>query len=74
MNEKVLKTLEYNKIIQQLSEYAFSEKAKRRCLELHPITDKAVIEQLQQQTGDAMTRIFQCGSLSFPVSLTLVTL
>lgn len=65
MNEKVLKTLEYNKIISQLSEYAFSEEAKCRCLSLRPIADKRAIEELQQQTGDAMTRIFQCGSLSF---------
>ena len=30
MNEKVLKTLEYNKILNQLSEYACSPEAKKR--------------------------------------------
>ena len=43
MNEKVLKTLEYNKILNQLSEYACSPEAKKRCLALRPITDKAQI-------------------------------
>lgn len=65
MNEKVLKTLEYNKIITQLSEYAHSEAAKSRCLALRPITDITEIELLQQQTKDALTRIFKSGSLSF---------
>ena len=65
MNEKVLKTLEYNKILNQLSEYACSPEAKKRCLALRPITDKAQIEQLQLQTKDALSRLFRCGSLSF---------
>ncbi len=65
MNDKVLKTLEYNKIIEQLAEYAFSEQAKKRCRKLRPITDKAVIEELQLQTKDALSRIFKSGSLSF---------
>ena len=65
MNEKVLKTLEYNKILNQLAEYACSPEAKNRCLALRPITDKAQIEQLQLQTKDALSRLFRCGNLSF---------
>ena len=65
MNEKVLKTLEYNKILNQLSEYACSPEAKKRCLALRPITDKTQIEQLQLQTKDALSRLFRCGNLSF---------
>ncbi len=65
MNEKVLKTLEYHKILSQLSEYAYSPEAKRRCLKLVPITDWAQIEHLQLQTKDALSRLFKCGSLSF---------
>ena len=65
MNEKVLKTLEFNKILNQLSEYACSPEAKKRCLALRPITDKAQIEQLQLQTKDALSRLFRCGNLSF---------
>lgn len=65
MNEKVLKTLEYNKITEQLAEYAFSDSAKQRCRELVPVTGKAVIDLLQLQTKDALNRIFKSGSLSF---------
>ena len=65
MNEKVLKTLEYHKILSQLSEYAFSDTAKKRCLSLRPITDRGQIELLQLQTKDALSRLFRCGSLSF---------
>ncbi|WP_370811572.1 endonuclease MutS2 [Roseburia hominis] len=65
MNEKVLHTLEYNKILDQLTEYAFSADTKSRCQKLRPITDRAQIEQLQQQTSDALSRLFKYGSLSF---------
>lgn len=65
MNEKVLHTLEYNKILDQLNEYAFSADARSRCQKLRPITDRAQIEQLQQQTSDALSRLFKYGSLSF---------
>lgn len=65
MNEKILHTLEYNKILDQLTEYAFSADARSRCQKLRPITDRAQIEQLQQQTSDALSRLFKYGSLSF---------
>lgn len=65
MNEKVLHILEYNKILDQLTEYAFSADARSRCQKLRPITDRAQIEQLQQQTSDALSRLFKYGSLSF---------
>lgn len=65
MNEKVLHTLEYNKILDQLTEYAFSADARSRCQKLRPITDRAQIEQLQHQTSDALSRLFKYGSLSF---------
>lgn len=65
MNKKVLKTLEYNKIIEQLVTYAASESGKRLCRELLPSTDIREIEHMQQQTKDALTRIFTKGNLSF---------
>ena len=65
MNEKVFKTLEYNKIRTLLAEHAFSAEAKERCLNLLPITDKQEIELLQLQTKDALSRLFKCGRLSF---------
>jgi DNA mismatch repair protein MutS2 len=65
MNEKALKTLEYNKITAQLAEYACCTEAKERAAALRPITDKTQIELLQQQTKDALNRLFRGGRLSF---------
>lgn len=65
MNQKVLKTLEYDKIIQLLTEKADSEPGKALCRELTPSTDLAQIRQGQRETGDALGRLFQFGSTSF---------
>ncbi|MBU5473272.1 endonuclease MutS2 [Roseburia sp. MSJ-14] len=65
MNEKVLKTLEYNKIIDLLTEYATSESGRELCRKLKPMTDLEAIEDAQAKTRDALSRIFKKGSLSF---------
>ncbi len=65
MNEKVLKILEYHKIIDQLSDYASSPMGKKLCRELKPISDINEIRQMQTQTSDALARIFAKGSISF---------
>ena len=65
MNQKVLKTLEYDKIIQMLVEKADSEPAKRLCRELVPSTNLEEIRQNQRETKDALGRLFQRGSTSF---------
>lgn len=65
MNEKVLNTLEYNKIIGMLAERANSEPGRKLCMELKPFTDIAVINEAQQQTADALSRLFKKGSTSF---------
>lgn len=65
MNSKALKTLEYDKIISQLTEYAHSPLGKELCRNLVPSADFQEIVQAQQETSDAVTRIRQKGSLSF---------
>ncbi len=65
MNKKVLYTLEYNKITEQLSSYASSDWAKEHCLNLKPMTDQSKIEQAQAETSAALSRIYRKGSLSF---------
>ena len=65
MNEKVLKTLEYNKIIDRLTEHATSDPGRRLCRELVPMDRLSDIESAQQETADALTRLFQKGSISF---------
>ena len=64
MNEKVYKTLEYNKIIEKLEAHAYSKEAKRRCHELTPMTGRAQIEEAQTFTKDALSRILKNGSIS----------
>lgn len=65
MNEKALKTLEYTKIIDQLTEYASTEMGKQMCRELQPSCDLETIRQSQTETTDALTRVRMKGSLSF---------
>ncbi len=65
MNEKVLKTLEYDKIIAQLAGYASSPLGRAQCLELVPLTDIGDITQAQRETSDALTRVRLKGSISF---------
>ena len=64
MNQKVLKTLEYNKIITQLTSYAASTPGKLLCQNLLPMTDYHEIVQAQTETSDALTRVRMKGSLS----------
>lgn len=65
MNEKVLSTLEYHKIILQLTDHADSEPGKKICSELVPETDLQVIRTAQSETRDALSRLFKRGSTSF---------
>jgi len=65
VNERALRTLEYGKIIEKLQQYAGSEPGRRLCAQLKPLTELAKITELQQETADALTRVFQKGSLSF---------
>lgn len=64
MNQKVLKTLEYNKIIHQLTGYAASAPGKLLCQNLLPMSDFHEIVQAQTETSDALTRVRMKGSLS----------
>lgn len=63
MNQKVLRTLEYNKIVERLAEYAFGADTKERCLSLLPSISLSEIINAQQQTKDAMNRSLKKGRL-----------
>jgi DNA mismatch repair protein MutS2 len=65
MNTKVLKTLEYYKIIDKLTGYAGSILGKELCNKLLPISDIDKITSAQKETSDALSRILQKGSISF---------
>lgn len=65
MNSKVLKTLEYDKIILMLEECASSPLGKEKCRKLVPSSDYKQIKRMQSETSDALKRIWQKGSISF---------
>ena len=65
MNERVLKTLEYNKILDILSGYAGSEPAKNMCLKLRPSGNPEWIIKAQDETEAAFNRLLKDDRLSF---------
>lgn len=65
MNKRALKTLEYNKIINSLCEFATCPGGRDICEQTLPLSDLEEIKQLQSETTDALTRIIRSGSLSF---------
>ena len=65
MNEKALRTLEYNKIIDKLTSFAGTGYGKELCAHLLPYSDLDTIKRLQEQTTDALSRILRRGSISF---------
>lgn len=65
MNSKVLRVLEYNKIIDRLTEKATSEQGKKLTAALKPMTDLDAITQAQTETADALGYLFRKGSTSF---------
>ena len=65
MNQKALKILEYDKIIDLLTAKATCELGKIQCRELVPMHDLEEIRQAQHQTADALRRVYTKGSISF---------
>lgn len=65
MNKKVLRVLEYDKIIARLMEKATSEPGKKLAAALLPMTDLNEIQTAQTETADALGRLFAKGSTSF---------
>lgn len=65
MNSKVLKTLEYNKIIEKLTLHASSPLGQDMCRKLTPMTDIKEIKKSQTETSDALARLWHSGSVSF---------
>ena len=65
MNKKTLIKLEYNKIIELLTEQASSFGGKERCRRLKPMTELSEIQTAQEQTAAAFTRIVKKGRPSF---------
>ena len=65
MNQKVLNILEYDKIIALLTEQATSFSGKELCRNLTPMTDSEEIARAQNETKDALERLYRKGNISF---------
>lgn len=65
MNKKVIHTLEFDKIIDMLTEEADSPLGKDSARRLRPLSDRDEIVALQAETSHALTRVFHHGPLSF---------
>ena len=65
MNEKSLRILEYNKIIEMLSSKAHSKAGKLLCDDLKPIDNLNEVISSLQNTDDALKRLIKNGNVSF---------
>ncbi len=65
MNEKSLRILEYNKIIEMLSSKAHSKAGKLLCDGLKPIDNLNEVISSLQNTDDALKRLLKNGNISF---------
>ncbi len=62
MDERTLRVLEYNKIIEMLAGFTQSENGRELALQLKPISDKNQIIEWQQETSEAESIIAAEGS------------
>lgn len=62
MDNKSLKTLEFDKITKMLAEYAKNDAAKEKALSLTPSSDIRVVEQTIDETDSAISLIIKYGT------------
>lgn len=65
MNDKALKKLEYDKIIDKLTALAGSSLGRELCATLVPSDNINEVRARQKETSDALSRIYKKGSLGF---------
>lgn len=65
MNKRSLRVLEFDKILDMLSDQATTAAAKSRCKKITPRTDIEEIRTLQQETRAAFLRLSRFGNISF---------
>ncbi|MCT4611861.1 MAG: endonuclease MutS2 [Clostridia bacterium] len=63
MNEKIIRKLEFNKILAFLSNKAITKMGKEKCESLMPTSDFIVINKLQSQTEESLDMITKKGRL-----------
>ena len=62
MNDKTLKTLEFDKILQRVSEFATGSKTRERILKLKPRTDIEEVNRLLDETDQALVLLLKYAS------------
>ena len=62
VNDKTLKVLEYNKIVEMLMEKAESQLGKDRVKQIAPLVDINNIEKLQKETEEALSLLIKRGN------------
>ncbi|MBQ8984086.1 MAG: endonuclease MutS2 [Lachnospiraceae bacterium] len=65
MNKRSLRVLEYYKIIDLLIPYAGSPMGQKLCKYLKPSRELTEILRMQEETRDALTRLYKQGNVSF---------
>ncbi|MCD2493140.1 endonuclease MutS2 [Lacrimispora sp. NSJ-141] len=65
MNRKVLHTLEFEKIIENLTDHAYTPAGRELCRTLEPMSHIDDIRLAQRETSDAVSRVIHNGPLSF---------
>ena len=65
MNTKALHILEYDKVIERLTDMAHSAPGKEKCRNLTPMSELSAVEYAQNQTADAVARVLRLGKISF---------
>lgn len=65
MNEKVLRVVEFNKIIGFLEEEATSDPGRELCRSILPMNDLREIERAQDETAGAVACLLRAGKISF---------
>ncbi len=63
MNKKVLKTVEYDKMVEKLVHYAVSPMGKEQAQDLMPAIDLVEIAYWQKQTSDAVSMALRKGGI-----------
>ncbi len=64
MNEKVIQTVELNKILARLADECSTPLGRKEAEALAPMTDREEIEKAESETADALSRVYRFGSLS----------
>ena len=62
MNKKSLRVLEFDKIIELLSQYAVNEITRERIAQVAPLTDFVEVSAMQAETDEALVCLLKFGS------------